>query len=46
LHALGDAIGAFAVLNDLVEIPGQHLDCLIDLASRVGSSVAMPGADT
>ena len=34
-HALDDAVGALAVLGDLVEIAGQHLDRLINLGPRV-----------
>ncbi len=34
-HALDDAVGAPAVLGDLVEVAGQHLDRLVDLGARV-----------
>ena len=34
-HALDDAVGALAVLGDLAEIAGQHLDRLINLGPRV-----------
>ena len=32
-HALDDAVGALAVLGDLVEVAGQHLDRLVDLGA-------------
>ena len=34
-HALDDVVGALAVLGDLFEIAGQHLDRLVDLGARV-----------
>ena len=34
-HRLDDIVGALAVLGDLVEIAGQHLDRLVDLHTRV-----------
>ena len=34
-HRFDDVVGALAVLGDLVEIAGQHLDRLVDLGARV-----------
>ena len=34
-HALDDAVGAPAVLGDLFEIAGQHLDDLVDIGALV-----------
>ena len=34
-HALDDVVGAPAVLGDLFEIAGQHLDRLVDLGTLV-----------
>jgi hypothetical protein len=34
-HALDDAIGALAVLGDLVEVAAQHLDDLVDRGALV-----------
>ena len=34
-HDLDDVVGALAVLGDLVEIAGQHLDRLVDIGARV-----------
>ena len=34
-HALNDVIGALAVLGDLVEVAGQHLDGFINLGALV-----------
>jgi hypothetical protein len=33
-HALDDAVGALAVLSDLVEVAAQHVDDLVDLGAR------------
>ena len=35
-HALDDAVGALAVLDDLCEVAGQHVDDLVDLGAFVG----------
>ena len=34
-HRFHDVVGAFAVLGDLVEVAGQHLDGFIDLSAGV-----------
>src|SRR5262245_44944523 len=47
-HALDDAVGALAVLGDLVEVAAQHLDDLVDRGAlllsgdRTSTSTAPP----
>ena len=34
-HALDDVVGALAVLDDLLQVPGQHRDHLLSLGTPV-----------